>query len=248
MARTLGKAGRYATEQDEKLLLRQLFVIMLLVMAAGIAFGFSLGYFGSWWAWGFVAVEAGIFWYGKRLIDRLVASRRAWQAGADGEREVANALDSLPDTYCVIHDVSTDYGNLDHVVVGPKGVFAIETKRWRGNVASDGNGGLILNGKPTEKNPIKALTGAIMGIKDRLTPLTRIEDIYIQGLVAFPISHLDARWGTTGAAHCLSPEKLGYYIEQWYNPKRVLRPDEVERIARGFAALARMEDGFDTVE
>lgn len=245
MARTLGQAGRYAREKEEALMQRQLFILFIMAMLVGIAFGFSLGYFGAWWAWLFVGVETLVFWYSKKIFERLAVTRRAWQKGADGEREVAKELDLLPDSYCVIHDISTDYGNLDHVVVGPKGVFAIETKRWKGTISSDGNGGLVVNGRSASKDIVRALTGSIMGIKERLTPLTKIENVFIQGLIVFPISYLEVRWGSTGRVHCLPPEKINHYIENWYTPKRLLNPDEVTRIARGFAALARLEEGFD---
>lgn len=245
MACIVGKPGRYGMEHEARILQKQLLIGMLLIMGIGIALGVSFRFIGSWVAWALVVVELGLLWYGKRLFARLDACRKAWSSGAEGEREVADALAKLPDCYCVIHDISTNYGNLDHVVVGPKGVFAIETKRWKGSVSADGNGGLLLNGKQPSKDPVKSLTGAIMRIKERLIPLTQISDAYIQGLIAFPISYLDAKWGSTGSAHCLVPDKIESYLEHWYNPKRTLSSEEVERIARGFAALARMEEGFE---
>lgn len=71
-------------------------------------------------------------------------------AGACGEWEVLCALQSLPDEYVVINDVQltahTWYyfegdhlktAQLDHVVVGPTGVYVVETKRWSAATAND---------------------------------------------------------------------------------------------------------------
>jgi hypothetical protein len=54
--------------------------------------------------------------------------------GLDGERRVAEVLDDLRSSgYHVFHDLVPEekLGNLDHVVVGPSGVYAIETKTMR---------------------------------------------------------------------------------------------------------------------
>ena len=47
----------------------------------------------------------------------------------------------------------------------------IDAKNWRGVVSSDGNGGLLLNGKPTDKPETKNLTRMIMNIKDKVKTL-----------------------------------------------------------------------------
>jgi hypothetical protein len=49
--------------------------------------------------------------------------------GIDAERAVGQELSSLMrDGAWVFHDIPYQYGNIDHVVIGPGGVFAIETK------------------------------------------------------------------------------------------------------------------------
>ena len=58
-----------------------------------------------------------------------IVERRARGAGA--EERVGALLDGL-DGWQVIHDVDLGRGNVDHVVVGPGGVFTVETKSWKG--------------------------------------------------------------------------------------------------------------------
>ena len=67
------------------------------------------------------------------LLHRFFATaemRRHCNLGFHGERAVAEELNQLLRHGCaVFHDVPMDpYGNIDHVVVAPAGVFAIETK------------------------------------------------------------------------------------------------------------------------
>ena len=63
--------------------------------------------------------------------------------GKEGENRVHNILLQLPDDYVVLDDVvlKTDRGTtqIDHVVVSRYGVFAIETKNYRGEIYGDDN-------------------------------------------------------------------------------------------------------------
>ncbi len=62
-----------------------------------------------------------------------LAAQRAYEAGADGERQVAEALACLPPGWRVLHDVhwpGRPRANLDHVAIGPTGVFVIDAKNY----------------------------------------------------------------------------------------------------------------------
>jgi len=52
--------------------------------------------------------------------------------GAAGERETAKRLALLPASFTVLNDLTFSGFNVDHVVVGPTGVWAIETKSQTG--------------------------------------------------------------------------------------------------------------------
>lgn len=63
-----------------------------------------------------------------RLI-RVAHIRRRLRQGLDGELAVGQELtELLKDGMSVYHDIQADQFNIDHVVVGPSGVFAVETK------------------------------------------------------------------------------------------------------------------------
>ena len=61
--------------------------------------------------------------------------------GKEGEKRVFNALLQLSDDYHILNDVvfMTDKGTtqIDHIVVSKYGVFAIETKNYRGEIYGD---------------------------------------------------------------------------------------------------------------
>ena len=74
---------------------------------------------------------------------RLITKRKDYRLGLAGERAVADALDPLKAKgYRVFHDIPVQGAektfNLDHVVVGPTGLFCIETKARRKYAAKNG--------------------------------------------------------------------------------------------------------------
>ena len=65
-----------------------------------------------------------------------------YRQGYKGEDEVTRVLSSaLSDDYHLINDVifSDGYGNIDHIVLGPNGLFTIETKNHRGKIKCYGD-------------------------------------------------------------------------------------------------------------
>jgi Nuclease-related domain len=59
---------------------------------------------------------------------------RAWRRGAAGEEEVARQLEKLGPSWRVIHSVpvGSKDTDIDHVVIGPPGVFTLNTKNHLG--------------------------------------------------------------------------------------------------------------------
>jgi hypothetical protein len=222
MAKVLGETGRYVSDQATKKMLR----IFLLLYFFGIILGFGVGYvFGAKQSYAtllfFLIVP--LFWkYLAKKIDAIEKERLNFRKGASGEAIVGFALDSFPDDYRVIHDLTTPFGNIDHVVIGPSGAYIIDAKNWKGVVAADGNGELLLNDKPTQKTEIKNLTRRIMSIKEKIKVLSSL-DPYVQAVFAFPSAYVEAKWGSTGPVHCLRDEQLYDYIVENKKPKKWIK-------------------------
>ena len=80
--------------------------------------------------------------------------------GRDGERAVGHLLETLREQgFQVLHDFPSNGSNVDHVLVGEKGIFSIETKTYskpaRGKTEITCLEGTIqINGSTPERNPL----------------------------------------------------------------------------------------------
>jgi hypothetical protein len=93
-----------------------------------------------------LVTAAGAWW---RLRFQPSPETLAWQRGADGERHVARLLEPLVRAgWAVSHDlrIPGSKANVDHLVTGPPGVFAIDTKNYRGRLRLSGDG-LLWHGR-----------------------------------------------------------------------------------------------------
>ncbi len=102
-----------------------------------------------------VAVAAAILlaWGDRRLGNFL--------KGAKGEEWVAHELAFLSSDYTVFNGLRLGGGkqNFDHIVVGPAGVFVVETKNWKGSVEFR-EGKLYAGGKEPSRPPLKQVKAA----------------------------------------------------------------------------------------
>ena len=89
---------------------------------------------------GLAALAAG---WGLRF--RPSPAARAWRRGAAGERRTARLLVPLErHGWAVLHDLAVpgSQANLDHLIIGPGGVFVIDSKHYRGRLRLDPSGRL----------------------------------------------------------------------------------------------------------
>jgi hypothetical protein len=109
----------YAEKQGLYYLGIAVFGVLLIVI--GIYELLLINLWGS--AFVFVGIFAAILGYG---------NGRNWIVGAHGESIVSKQLQRLPESYYIFNDVTPprNRGNIDHVVVGPTGIFVIETKNY----------------------------------------------------------------------------------------------------------------------
>jgi hypothetical protein len=97
----------------------------------------------------------------KTFIARLLGvhtDERAWRVGAKGEQLVAQQLERLGPSWHVIHSVTlSDTGtDLDHLVIGPGGVFCINTKSHPNAKVWVAEDTVLVNGHRPEHNYVRA--------------------------------------------------------------------------------------------
>jgi hypothetical protein len=89
---------------------------------------------------GFAVITAG---WALRFRPSLDAG--AWRRGAVGERRTARLLGPLErEGWAILHDLAVpgSRANLDHLAIGPGGVFVIDSKQYRGRLQLDPSGRL----------------------------------------------------------------------------------------------------------
>jgi hypothetical protein len=124
---------------------------------------------------------------GWRLRFRPSDQARTWQRGAQGERRTARLLDRLTrDGFVVFHDLAVpgSPANVDHLVIGPTGVFVIDSKQWTGSVQQGGDGLVWHNHYPLDRTLETVrweaqVVGRLLGT--RIHPLLCVHGAHVQG-------------------------------------------------------------------
>ena len=111
---------------------------------------------------------------------------KTWISGLNGERAVVqNVSDKLSSDYSIFNDVMLDdgkrSGNVDHIIVGPTGIFAIETKNNEGTVTYDDYGW-----KGIRSPSGQAISNAVR-VRDVLESVEvfKRKDLYVNAVVVF---------------------------------------------------------------
>ncbi len=125
-------------------------VVVLLILALVLQYE-TLG-ISALGALGLVVVARLLMSYAEARDSRMKRKQRRAVRGAKAEERIGSILETLGEDYLVIHDVTSPYGNIDHVVISRQGgVFLIETKAHGGRV-SVADGRVLVNGREARKN------------------------------------------------------------------------------------------------
>ncbi len=124
--------------------------VAILTTIAGRAFGWRSPLFmGSEVA--LLLVILAVYRYVLPLVDRH-------DRGATGEEQVGGLLESLPGSdWRVLHDVRIGRGNVDHIAIGPPGVFTVETKSHPGPIRVRGVHGALLRQAQAQRSLLEAV-------------------------------------------------------------------------------------------
>jgi hypothetical protein len=117
-----------------------------------------------------------------------------YRGGWQGEKEVTALLShTLSDDYFLLNDLylREGGGDIDHIVLGPNGLFVLETKNWNGSISCNGDewkriGKRNFSGSPSRQ--VKRNTSKIKQIINT-NPNLRVLDIWVEGIVVFTNNH-----------------------------------------------------------
>ena len=129
-------------------------------------------------------------------IMRAFKQARLINRGIAAEKAVGQFLEQFrTQGYSVIHDIPVKTGdttfNIDHLLIGPKGIFTIETKSWRKPmtgkcvVAYDGQK-VLVNGHAPDRDPIVQSLGQAAWVRDYLASCTALSAIPVTPVVVYP--------------------------------------------------------------
>ena len=246
MAKVYGKAGENAFRKG---LDKQLNTLLFIVVGISVLFGLVgflygrclLGSLSSFAGLLLLIVTTTIL---QKKIDKLIEKRlrdaRAWRRGAEGEHVVAELLESdLPDEYVVFNDVRFPgrMSNIDHVVIGPSGIFTINTKNWRGIVkwAEDGKT-LMWNGEPEKKKSADAALADALDVHGKLRILLN-RDFFVKPILVFPMAKVVPKLDAP-----VDLQQDDYLIEKrlkYVDKRNALSKKDVDEVAKALRALFR---------
>jgi Nuclease-related domain len=122
---------------------------------------------------------------------RPSAEAVAWRRGAAGERRTARLLCQLErHGWAVLHDLAVpgSRANIDHLVIGPGGVFVIDSKQYRGRLQLD-RFGRLWHGR----YPLAPALGAVSFEADRAAQVLPDPDVVVVPIVA--VHGAQVPWG-----------------------------------------------------
>lgn len=199
MAIRHGLAGRYGKSEA---LRRDRRFLRALITFATVGFGligFACGYFWSRYT-AVVAVPAAVaaavivivVWrrVAEPWMDALAKERIKYLRGGQAEALVAWILQDLDDRWHIFNSVKLEReSDIDHILVGPGGLYCISTKSQRGLFAGT-RGGLLHNGQTCEFAQ-EALRSAL-DLKDRLQVALGKDVPWVQPVLAVPFGFTQA--------------------------------------------------------
>lgn len=128
---------------------------------------------------------------GVRRITTAANRAKNIHQGLEGERFVGQCLESLRSSgYKVFHDIAEDGFNIDHVLVGPTGVYAIETKTISKPVGREAEvvydaQRILVDGRTPDRDPLKQACANADRIRDILRERTG-QKAFVRPVVLYP--------------------------------------------------------------
>lgn len=189
----------------------------------------------NWLNW--LVVAGATLWVAwlVRSILRLRDQRRKWQQGMQAEIAVAQQLDRLQAQACFVHhDIPAAEFNIDHVVVGPNAVFAVETKSRRKQGQGKASANVGYDGKAlqfpgwSETKPLEQARAQARWLADYLRGETG-EPVPVIPVVCLPGWYVTlGKEGAGSDVRVINPKMMSLFVDSGSRPP--LQPAQRNRI------------------
>lgn len=127
----------------------------------------------------------------KLFYENIFLSKKVyntWGKGAGAEMVIGNQLSALGPDYKIISDFQTGKGNIDFIVIGPKGIFTIEVKADHGNISCENNW-IIVNSRRVDRDMISQTWAEMNWLTNFLK--SKGSNFPVTGILAFPYGKID---------------------------------------------------------
>jgi Nuclease-related domain len=209
---------------EERALLLEDKVVLPLILIGALIFMACL----EWWRYFYpskpnplvvtLLAIIGIVFFAWRILGVRQRMRQLKQ-GIVGERAVGQFLESLREKkYRVFHDIVGDNFNIDHVLIGPAGVFTVETKTWskpvRGDaiVKFDGEHITVFNKEP-DRDPVIQAKAQATWLRTLLKESTGREYL-VRPVIVFPGWFVESTSVSRRDIWVLEPKALPAFLDQ----------------------------------
>lgn len=153
---------------------------------------------------------------------------RRLRQGSDGEKAVGQFLEGLRGKgYRVFHDILGQSFNVDHVLIGPAGVFTVETKTWskpaRGEAKIMYDGEKIVSGsREPDRDPVIQARAQAGWMKEFLAESTA-RKFEVRPVILFPGWYVEQALGSSRQVWVLNPKALETFLAN--EPERLSEDD-----------------------
>lgn len=215
------------TSYSTYLFILPILILLVIIISSGQKISFSIFMAGASIYLLLIVISGAKLW-------RRLKLRRLLKVKYDGKVAVAQEITQLMlDGYHVYHDFPGDDFNIDHIVVGPSGVFAIETKVRSIRLSKKGPRGSILtyNGKSigfpnsTDTDSLWQAERQSLWLQKWLSEATE-DPVRVWPILTFPGWFVERT--SPGGIPVLSPKNISGFLNA--QRKNVLSDNMLQRI------------------
>lgn len=181
-------------------------------------------------------------------IARVRPQLRNLRLAVDGERAVGQYLERLRERgYQVFHDVVGDGFNVDHLLIGPGGVFTVETKTWSkpvhgpAEIHFDGQR-ITVSNRVIDRDPVVQAKAQASWVRQVLEESSG-KRAAVHPVIVFPGWYISSPSGALKDVWVLEPKALPAFLEK--EPSR-LSASDIRLFAFHISRLIRAKEAAPT--